>query len=291
MNDCLSSHRRHGTTLHALTAPLLLLTGWACAGTPAEQPPAPPEPSRPAVLLAVFAHPDDEIIAGPALSRYAAEGHAVHLLTLTSGQIGDAHTDIPRGDALGAAREDESRCSAAALGIEEPVLPGFMDGGIAPWGGLPEIRRRVREEMRRVRPDVVITWGPDGLSGHTDHRIASSLATEIFQESWGEIPPPQKLYYAAVPAQPGQAAADVQGDRASITPDLVTTQISAQQYVEQTREAMHCHKTQWNPPEAVDQMFEDRQALLQGNVYFHLAMSRVGHATARETDLLERVVR
>lgn len=247
-----------------------------------------PEPSRPGVLVAVFAHPDDEIVAGPALSRYAAEGHAVHVITLTSGQVGNAHTDIPAGDELGAAREEEARCSARALGIYEPILPGFLDGGIAPWELLPGIRERLREDLRALSPDIVLTWGPDGLSGHTDHRIASSLATEIFQESWGELDPPAKLYYSAQP-DAGGPPASLRGDRATVSSELITTVIDAADYVEQTREAMHCHKTQWNPPERVDEMFAERQAVLQGKVYFRLAGSRVGPALRQETDLFERI--
>ena len=274
----------------ALATAILAILSSACSQpVPSETPEA--EPTFPAVIVAVFAHPDDEIVAGPALSRYAYEGHQVHLVTLTSGQVGDARTDIPRGEALGAAREVEARCSAESLGINEPILLGFMDGDIATWDGLPEIRSRLREELRRLQPDVMITWGPDGLSGHTDHRIASSLATEIFQESWGELEPPAKLYYAAIPASPQSQPADSMGDRATVSPDQVTTVVEAADFADRTREAMHCHQTQWNPPEAVDQMFEERQAQLRGRVSFRLAGTRVGFAESVESDLLERVSR
>ena len=249
------------------------------------------DPKRPGILVAVFAHPDDEIVAGPALSRYAAEGHEVHLITLTSGQVGDALTEIPRGDELGAAREDEARCSAAALGIREPVLLGFMDGDIAPWDGLPAIRSRLRQELRRLKPDVILTWGTDGLSGHTDHRIASALATEVYQEPWEDTPAPSKLYYATLPAPENSSPAVVIGDRATISPELVTTVIEAGEYSQRTLEAMHCHKTQWNPPEDVDRMFEERQEVLQGKVYFRLAMSRLTSTATPEDDLLAGIPR
>jgi len=266
---------------------MLMLAG--CVSQPTDSQPA--SPQRPGVLVAVFAHPDDEIVAGPALSRYAAEGHDVHLITLTSGQVGDSRTEIPRGEELGAAREDEARCSAAALGIHEPVLLGFMDGNIAPWDGLPAIRSRLRQELRRLKPDVILTWGTDGLSGHTDHRIASALATEIFQEPWEDTPPPSKLYYATLPAPEGSAPAQVTGDRATISPELVTTVVEAGEFSPQTLEAMHCHKTQWNPPDEVDRMFAERQAVLQGKVYFHLAMSRLNSVPATEDDLLAGIPR
>ena len=73
-------------------------------------------------VLAVFAHPDDESATiATLLSRYAKEGHDVYLIVVTSGQVGDSNTDIPRGDQLGAAREKESRCSCKALGIHDPA--------------------------------------------------------------------------------------------------------------------------------------------------------------------------
>ncbi|MCB1019906.1 MAG: PIG-L family deacetylase, partial [Acidobacteria bacterium] len=123
-----------------------------------------------ATILAVFAHPDDETTVAPALAKYAAEGHDVYLATITSGQAGNANTDIPKGPKLGEAREAESRCSAAALGIHEPFLLGFQDGATTPADTQNAIAARLTEIFEQVRPDIVITWGPDGLTGHPDHR-------------------------------------------------------------------------------------------------------------------------
>ncbi len=78
--------------------------------------------ARAGTILAVFAHPDDEISVGAVLAKYAAEGHDVYLVTATSGQAGAGNTDIPAGPRLGAAREKEVRCSAGKLGIHEPIL-------------------------------------------------------------------------------------------------------------------------------------------------------------------------
>ncbi len=282
-----SSRSRLLTVLAALTTVCLTV---ACReAEPSSS--AEEDPAYLAVIVAVFAHPDDEIVAGPALSRYAWEGHEVHLIHLTSGQIGDANTDIPRGEVLGAAREVEARCSAESLGIQEPIMLGFMDGNIATWADLPRIRAALRAELHRLQPDVIITWGPDGLSGHTDHRIASSLATEVFQETWGEIPPPSKLYYAARPAMSESQPATAMGDRATVSPSLITTVIEAPDFADWTHEAMHCHQTQWNPRVTVDRLFESIQGLSEGRISFRLAGSRVGYPASGsvESDLLERI--
>jgi LmbE family N-acetylglucosaminyl deacetylase len=240
-------------------------------------------------ILAIFAHPDDEISVGPVLSKYAAAGHQVRLITITSGQVGDSNTDVPRGRELGETRERELQCSAQKLGILAPTPLGFMDGDISGWRTLEAIRARVRELARQIRPQVIVTWGPDGLSGHPDHRVASSIATELFQETWPEGGAPQKLYYFALPASVSPASAIGAGDRASVSDELITTVVDAEPFLDRTREAMHCHQTQWNPPAAVDAMFDGRRATTGGKVHLRLALSRVGHGEAPERDLLERV--
>ena len=264
----------------AMTMSTVLAVAATEAATAAARPPA--------RILVVFAHPDDEISVGPVLSKHAAAGDEVHLVTITSGQVGDSNTDVPRGRALGEAREGELRCSAQKLGIQPPLPLGFMDGDISSWRTLEAIRARVRELAHQIRPHVILTWGPDGLSGHPDHRVASSLATEIFQEGW-PADAPQKLYYFTLPVSISGDAAVGPGDRASVSDELITTIVDAGPFVARTREAMHCHQTQWNPPAAVEAMFESRQKANQGKVWLRLALSRVGRNDGIEADILERV--
>ncbi|MEK7406943.1 MAG: PIG-L family deacetylase, partial [Acidobacteriota bacterium] len=119
-------------------------------------------------LLAVFAHPDDEVYwgTGSLLAKYAQEGHDVYLVTVTSGQLGvTSHANIPAGPELGAAREEELRCSAAALGIQAPFAFGFHDQGLATTLVMDEAARRLRQVINQVRPDVIITHGGNGISG------------------------------------------------------------------------------------------------------------------------------
>ncbi|MEZ5393205.1 MAG: PIG-L family deacetylase [Bryobacterales bacterium] len=98
-------------------------------------------------------------------------------------------------------REAESRCSAAALGIHEPFLLGFQDGATTPAETQNAIAARLTEVFEQVRPDIVITWGPDGLTGHPDHRVASNLTTQIFQSADKLQANPRKLYYVAMPSK------------------------------------------------------------------------------------------
>src|SRR5262245_34816000 len=82
------------------------------------------EPQR--VLLAVFAHPDDEIAAGPALARYAREGANVYVAIAARGEKGAfPHAGIPAGDELAKIRREEAICSCQQLGIKPPEFFGM----------------------------------------------------------------------------------------------------------------------------------------------------------------------
>ncbi len=233
-----------------------LLVGLAALGTAQDK----------RTILAVFAHPDDESSVGAALAKYAEAGHEVHLALLTSGQAGNANTDIPKGPELGRAREAEARCSAEALGIHEPLLLGFQDGATTPQQTQDEIARGLVEVFDRVRPDVVITWGPDGLTGHPDHRVASNLATQIFQDSTRLQASPSKLYYVAWPTELARNGLRTVSER------YITTTIDAGAYADRAAASIRCHKTQWSP-DRMDQMIGIGKNVLGGKVRLRLVLS------------------
>src|SRR3954467_13753736 len=125
-------------------------------------------------LVAVFAHPDDESSAAPILARYAREGVQVHLIVATDGAAGGQQTPLPAGPGLAKVRADEARCAADALGIKPPILLDFPDGKLGGYAEDPlrlfRLTARLQQELQRLRPDALITWGPDGGTGHPDHR-------------------------------------------------------------------------------------------------------------------------
>ena len=80
------------------------------------------------MLLAVFAHPDDESTVSAVLAKYAAAGVKVYLATATDGRLGvNEHAGIPAGDALAAARVLELKCTTEKLGINPPIMFGLYD--------------------------------------------------------------------------------------------------------------------------------------------------------------------
>src|SRR5512136_1653190 len=115
-------------------------------------------------LLAIFAHPDDESFgAGGTLAKYAAEGTRVALICATRGEAG---IEGMSPEEAGQVREQELRTAAATLGLAEVRFLGYGDGELAQAD--PErVVAQLVSAMRDIRPHVVITFGPDGISGHS----------------------------------------------------------------------------------------------------------------------------
>ncbi len=129
--------------------------------------------------MAVLAHPDDESLGfGGTLARYAAEGIETYLVTATRGERGRFGSRGKHADPVevGRIRELELRAAAAVLGIGEVSILGYGDGEVDQLDSTIAIRAIV-EHIRRVRPHLVITFGPDGAYGHPDHIAISQFTT------------------------------------------------------------------------------------------------------------------
>jgi len=208
-------------------------------------------------LLAVFAHPDDETIVTPLLARYAREGVRVVLAIATDGQKGvREHAGIPAGEALATARAAEARCACAALGIEPPVLIGLEDGAMQQGENGAALRDAVARLFAELKPDAVLTWGPDGVSGHTDHRLVSAIVTEVFQSQEGGGP--GQLYYAGLPAerlaslleQAGPGAAPPPMRARTVRERYLPVRIAyAPEDAAAAVKALDCHESQYTPEE------------------------------------------
>src|SRR5262245_43896618 len=204
-------------------------------------------------LVVVTAHADDEVPVAPILARYAREGVEVYLIIATDGAQGGTHTAIPRGPELARVRADEARCAADAPGIHPPILLGFPDAQLGSYmedpGRLFQLTARVHAELERLRPDAVITWGPDGGTGHPDHRLVSSVVTQLVRAGAPGVP--DRLFYASIPAEGIRAmnAARSAAPFALLTPrpGQFTTRIRfSPADADALRRAMTCHKTQYS---------------------------------------------
>src|ERR1043165_6246469 len=133
--------------------------------------------------MAVLAHPDDESLGvGGTLAKYASEGVDVFLLTATRGDRGRyrgyplSAPEHPGSSALATIREGELRAAAAVLGVQDVSLLDYGDQQLDAADPREAIAAIV-QHLRRVRPDVVLTFGPDGAYGHPDHIAISQFTS------------------------------------------------------------------------------------------------------------------
>ena len=151
------------------------------------------------------------------LARYAAEGVETDLVTATRGEGGRFRgardgPEHPGRERLAEIREQELRAAARALGIREVTLLGYGDG-VLDRADAREAIGRIAGHVRRVRPHVVLSFGPDGAYGHPDHVAISQLSTAAMvaaadpayahDPATAALPPHavSKYYYMASPEE------------------------------------------------------------------------------------------
>ncbi|WP_409330572.1 PIG-L deacetylase family protein [Trujillonella humicola] len=154
--------------------------------------------ARLGTVLGIWAHPDDEAyLSGALMAEARYGGQRVVVATATAGELGGAGP-------IAQVRRRELARSLAAVGVTEHSWLGFGDGGCADVDpGLGA--RLVRTLLEQVRPDTVVTFGPDGLTGHTDHMavagwverawradgcrslLLQTTLTEGFHRRWGRL--------------------------------------------------------------------------------------------------------
>ena len=130
-------------------------------------------------ILFCFAHPDDESFSGAGTAmKSAAAGVRTVLVTATLGERGKVgQPPVCEIEELPACRERELRDAAAIIGFDELHLLGYRDREL---GGAPpdEIRQRLVSLVRRLQPDVVLTFDPNGHNVHPDHVAISRFTSD-----------------------------------------------------------------------------------------------------------------
>lgn len=205
-------------------------------------------------LLAVVAHPDDESLEmGGTLARYASEGVETYVLTATRGERGrSGEVAVNSPGELGAIREAEQRAACRVLGVFEVGFLDYRDGAVDEADPC-EAAARIEAHIRRIRPHVVVTFGPEGGYGHPDHIAISQFTTAAIVRAGGAGV--CKLYYLAWTAEKWaayQAALKTLRSRvdgverqAMPWPDwAITTRIDCIDYWPTVWRAVSCHRTQ-----------------------------------------------
>ncbi|MBT2469213.1 N-acetyl-1-D-myo-inositol-2-amino-2-deoxy-alpha-D-glucopyranoside deacetylase [Streptomyces sp. ISL-66] len=288
-------------------------------------------------LLLVHAHPDDESINnGVTMAKYAAEGAHVTLVTCTLGEEGEvippglAHLAADRDDTLGNHRIGELAAAMRELGVTDHRFLGgpgrFRDSGMmgteqnrrpgAFWSAdVDEAAAYLVEVIRELRPQVLVTYDPDGGYGHPDHiqahrvatRAAELAAETAYRRDLGEPYAVEKIYWNRVPrsvVEEGFAQLRAAGGAASfpglarpddvpgvVADERITAEIDADEdLVAAKAAAMRAHATQI----AVDGPFfalsNDLAQPLFTREYYELVAGRPGApAGERERDLFAGV--
>ena len=200
-------------------------------------------------IIAVFAHPDDERVIGPLLSRLAREGRETHLVIATDGSKGVRDfANIAAGAELAAARTKEAICAANRLGVRQLHLLGLPDGGLASFDVLAKLRSGLAAIIDSVRPAAIITFGPEGGTGHPDHRLVSNVATQIVQSDarYANI----DLLYASLPTERLRTAPPANPTVNGVAEALLTVRVPFEERdLVAGREEFACHRTQYAPAE------------------------------------------
>ncbi|MCB5182076.1 N-acetyl-1-D-myo-inositol-2-amino-2-deoxy-alpha-D-glucopyranoside deacetylase [Streptomyces antimicrobicus] len=289
-------------------------------------------------LLLVHAHPDDESINnGVTMAKYAAEGAHVALVTCTLGEEGEiippelAHLAADRDDTLGSHRIGELGLAMAELGVTDHRFLGgpgrYRDSGMmgteqnhrpgAFWAAdVDEAAAHLVEVIRELRPQVLVTYDPQGGYGHPDHiqahrvamRAAALAGEKAYRRDLGEPHEIAKIYWNRVPrsvveegfARLRAAGADVPfpavgspDDVPGVVPDeQVTAEIGdeGEKYAAAKAAAMRAHATQIAVDGAFFALSNDLAQPLFTREYYELVAGRPGvPAGEREHDLFAGV--
>ena len=260
-------------------------------------------------LLAVFPHPDDESMGlGGTLAKYAAEGVDTHLVCATRGERGwgGAEDENPGLAALGQIREAELRCAAEQLGLQSVTFLDYIDGDVD-QADPAEIIAKIVAQVRRIRPHVVVTFGPDGNYGHPDHiALAQFTAAALVCAAAGDFGNPDagttfrvsKFYYMveskstvqAIYAAASPFGMEIDGvQRAMVGWDewAVTTRIDARAYFDTFWAAILCHKSQLAGFGPIATLPQADRLRIFGEGAFVRVFSLVNGGRGVETDLFE----
>jgi N-acetyl-1-D-myo-inositol-2-amino-2-deoxy-alpha-D-glucopyranoside deacetylase len=219
-------------------------------------------------ILAVFAHPDDESLAcGGTLARLADAGARVVLLCASRGERGSIHGPMA-DNALAIERAREIVEAARVLGLSSVVLLDHPDGDLR-WARIAMLHADIVFAVRRFRPDVVITFGGDGLYWHADHIGVHERTTTAVRSLGAEAPP---LYYVTMRRGVMRAVVDRAAERGwqptpkgfwSLAPDAFgvaaeppTFEVDVSDWVGRKLAALRCHRSQMGADHPFNQIDE-----------------------------------
>ncbi|HEY6409747.1 MAG TPA: PIG-L family deacetylase [Ktedonobacteraceae bacterium] len=260
-------------------------------------------------LMAILAHPDDESLGnGGMLAKYADEGIEIHLVVATRGERGwpGNEGENPEEEALGKLREAEVRAAADVLGIHRIHFLDYLDGDLDAANPAEAIAK-IAGQLRRIRPDVVVTFGPYGGYGHPDHIAIAQFTTAAIVEAanpdslyYRDVAPHSvsKLYYMAETEEVfavyqsvfGELVMHIDGEKRGIVtwPHWsVTSRIDTSDYWRTVSRAISCHRTQLPAYHVLEDLPQEQRETLWGTQCYYRVFSLVNGGRQVESDLFE----
>jgi len=258
-------------------------------------------------LLAVFPHPDDETLGlGSTMAHYSAEGMDTYLVCATHGERGwfDSEGPDPGFEGVARIREAELKGATENLGIKEVTLLDYIDGDVD-QANPEEIIRKIVSQIRRIKPQVVVTFGPDGNYGHPDHIALSQFtnAALVCAADAGYVDGQSphrvfKFYYMIdsvdIVGAANEAFGGISMDVDGVTRHHVgwedwqiTTRLDNAKYIDRVQKAIRCHKSQLPGYGPIAEWSLDELSKVFGVGSFYRAYSLVNGGRKVETDLFE----
>jgi LmbE family N-acetylglucosaminyl deacetylase len=261
-------------------------------------------------LLAVFAHPDDESMGmGGTLAKYSASGVETHLVCATRGERGwfggaESH---PGFDVLAQTRTVELENAVKELGMKSLNFLDYVDGDLD-QANHAEVIKKIAAHIRNIKPQVVVTFSPDGGYGHPDHIAIGQFtcaaivcAADATYQDAENLPAHRvsKLYYMVDGESFINLIAPFMGDMTFPVDDqlrgevawkdwMITTRIDMAEHCRAAWRAIQCHQSQLPTLGALAEMNADAAiAVLAMQGTFYRAYSLVNGGRKTETDLLE----
>ncbi len=257
-------------------------------------------------LLLAFAHPDDEGMSAGAMMMSKERGHRVVLVSATRGEVGEIYNmdEASSRPRLGEIRTRELEEACRVIGVDRIEFLDYRDSGMVRTADTEDPRSfnkapaaaaaaKLAALLEEERPEVVVTFGEDGMYGHPDHikiHHVTNLALDGLR-GWK----PRKLYYTAIPRSLLQAFMSQRPEdmRAQQNPDmqlegtpdeLVTTRLDVTPYVARKREAFQAHVSQNDPDSWFSKIPDEMYEAVFGTEFYAIGRGNAG-TSLPESDL------
>ncbi|HEX8249127.1 MAG TPA: PIG-L deacetylase family protein [Pyrinomonadaceae bacterium] len=249
-------------------------------------------------VLAIFAHPDDEsLVAGGTLKACSEKGLETIIICLTSGELGFiADAGLATRESLGAVRRTELRAAGNKLGAKTVECFNYPDGELA-WTNAPEIVKLLGETINNYQPEVIITFGADGLYWHPDHIAVYELTKSVLSSNLNRDFSPA-VYYATFPEDLMLALAQelelrglnfnawgIEPAAFGAASSTITTRLDVRKHLDAKIAALKCHRTQFDENNSFVSLPPDLAEKFLGWEYFVKAGAR-----QNKTDILAEIV-